>query len=192
MSTGIHFEEDGIVMTDMNVPQILKILFDLQIFRFKKAFSFNNVLPIMVKIRDDLGGHLTDKGGVRKKVTKKDKQILKRGAEHAKRILENAGATGIYKSWLMAAHPGGTVKIGEAVDKDLKTKFDNLYVCDCSVIPEAWGVPPTLTLLSLGKRLAKHLLGLDIVTGKEDFVVAFSRDKVKHPLRQPQKKAHAL
>ena len=37
------------------------------------------------------------------------------------------------------------------------TEYDNLYVCDCSVIPEAWGLPPTLTLIGLGKRLAKHL-----------------------------------
>ena len=52
---------------------------------------------------------------------------------------------------------GQLTKIGEVVDSNLKTKFDNLYVCDCSVIPEAWGLPPTLTILGLGKRLAKHL-----------------------------------
>ena len=34
----------------------------------------------------------------------------------------------------------------------------NLYVCDCFVTPEPWGLPPTLTLLSLGKRLAKHIV----------------------------------
>ena len=50
------------------------------------------------------------------------------------------------------------MKIGELVDANLKTRIDNLYVCDCSVIPEAWGLPPTLTLLALGKRLARHLV----------------------------------
>ena len=49
-------------------------------------------------------------------------------------------------------------KIGDVVDSNLKTQHDNLYVCDCSVIPEAWGLPPTLTILGLGKRLSKHLL----------------------------------
>ena len=34
---------------------------------------------------------------------------------------------------------------------------DNLYVCDCSVMPDAWGLPPTFTLVALGKRLARHL-----------------------------------
>ncbi|MGV7223994.1 MAG: GMC oxidoreductase [Nitrospinales bacterium] len=58
----------------------------------------------------------------------------------------------------MAAHPGGTVKVGEALDSNLQTEFDNLYVCDCSVIPEAWGLPPTLTILGLGKRLSRYLL----------------------------------
>jgi len=49
------------------------------------------------------------------------------------------------------------VKIGEIVDANLKTRIDNLYVRDCSVIPEACGLPPTLTLVALGKRLARHL-----------------------------------
>lgn len=161
MSTGIHFEDDGIVMTDMNFPQLLKILFDLEVFGVVKAFSFKHVLPIMVKIRDDLGGYITNRGGIKKHVTKKDKKVLQKGTAHARKILKNAGASTIYESRLIAAHPGGTVKIGEAVDENLKTEFDNLYVCDCSVIPEAWGVPPTLTLVSLGKRLAGHLAGSD-------------------------------
>jgi predicted ATPase len=59
---------------------------------------------------------------------------------------------------LIAAHPGGTSKIGHIVDANLETKYKNLYVCDCSVIPEAWGLPPTSTILSLGKYLSKHLL----------------------------------
>ncbi|WP_282432948.1 hypothetical protein [Desulfosporosinus sp. Sb-LF] len=33
-----------------------------------------------------------------------------------------------------------------------------MYVCDCSMIPTEWGLPPTLTVLSLAKRLAKYLL----------------------------------
>jgi choline dehydrogenase-like flavoprotein len=74
-----------------------------------------------------------------------------------KKILQNAGAHQIYKTWYFAAHPGGTSKINDVVDVNLKTEIDNLYVCDCSVIPESWGLPPALTLLSLGKRLAKHL-----------------------------------
>ncbi|ODA39567.1 GMC oxidoreductase [Desulfosporosinus sp. BG] len=57
-----------------------------------------------------------------------------------------------------SAHPGGSVRIGEIVDSNLKSEYDNLYVCDCSVIPTEWGLQPTLTVLALAKRLAKHLL----------------------------------
>ncbi len=80
-----------------------------------------------------------------------------KGYLRASEILKNAGAKNIFKSWYIAAHPGGTAKINDVVDSDLQTEHKNLYVCDCSVIPEAWGLPPTLTLIGLGKRLAKHL-----------------------------------
>ena len=111
----------------------------------------------MVKIRDELGGYLTKRGGVRKDLGKIERKRLANGYQHAREILINAGAKNIYRTWYLAVHPGGTVKIGQAVDSNLMTDIDNLYVCDCSVIPEAWGLPPTLTLLALGKRLGKHL-----------------------------------
>lgn len=161
MCAGVHFKDDGIVMTDFNMPHTMKILFDLEVFRFDRVLAYNNVVPIMIKVRDGLGGRVTDGEYVLKKLTAEDRKKLKKGTEHAERILKNAGATNIYKSWLLAAHPGGTVKIGRHVDADLKTEIKNLYVCDCSVIPEEWGLPPTYTLLALGKRLIKHLLEKD-------------------------------
>lgn len=74
-------------------------------------------------------------------------------------ILNAAGARHIFKSWHFAAHPGGSVRIGAGVDSDLRTATRDLYVCDASVIPPAWGLPPTLTLLYLGKRPGAHLSG---------------------------------
>ena len=88
---------------------------------------------------------------------KNEKQKLGRGFVRAKEILKNAGAKGIFKTQYLAAHPGGTVKVGDILDSNLMTKYDNLHVCDCSVIPEAWGMPPTKTIIGLGKRLAKYL-----------------------------------
>ena len=111
----------------------------------------------MVKAKDELGGKLTDAGGVRKILDKNEKLKLQRGYERAKSILKNAGAKDIFKTQYLAAHPGGTVKIGELVDSNLMTKYENLFVCDCSVIPEAWGMPPTTTIIGLAKRLAKYL-----------------------------------
>jgi choline dehydrogenase-like flavoprotein len=122
-------------------------------------FSRKRTLQIMVKAKDELGGHLSDSGGVRKILDKNEKKKLLRGYERAREILQKAGARGIFKTAYLAAHPGGTVKVGDLLDSDLKTEYDNLHVCDCSVIPEAWGLPPTLTIIGLGKRLAKHLAG---------------------------------
>ncbi|MBI5589393.1 MAG: GMC family oxidoreductase [Deltaproteobacteria bacterium] len=160
MCSGIHFPEDGIVMTDFNLPHLMKIMFDLEVFKFVQSFSYSNVVPIMIKVRDSLGGRVINDRLIWKRLIESDKHKLNKGAEHAKKILENAGATDVYRSWYLAAHPGGTVKIGEHVNSDLETRFANLYVCDCSVMPEEWGLPPTMTILCLGKRLAKHLLGV--------------------------------
>jgi len=138
MQAGWHVK-DEYVMTDLALPNVPK-------------------LSIMIKIKDDIGGRIINRGGCRKDLSKSDYRKLNDGYDHARKILENAGARGIRKSMVFAAHPGGTAKIGDVVDTNLKTKHDNLYVCDCSVIPEAWGLPPTLTVLGLGKRLSKHLL----------------------------------
>jgi choline dehydrogenase-like flavoprotein len=138
MQAGWHVQ-DEYVMTDLAIPKVPK-------------------LTIMIKIKDDIGGRITDRGGCKKDLKESDYKKLDDGYDHAKKILKNAGAKKIGKSMVFAAHPGGTAKIGDVVDANLKTKYDNLYVCDCSVIPEAWGLPPTLTILGLGKRLSKHLL----------------------------------
>lgn len=161
MCSGVHFEDEGIVMTDFNMTRLIKAIFDMEVMRFDQTVNYGNVVPIMIKVRDGLGGYITDKGWVHKPLTASDKQKLRTGRRHAGKILENMGAKNIYSSWLLAAHPGGSVKIGEHLDKDLQTEIKNLYVCDCSVIPEELGLPPTFTLLSLGKRLAKHLAADD-------------------------------
>ncbi len=159
MTAGIHLAEEGYMMTDMSVPFLLDMLFTAQVLRFHRMFSQRKMLRIMIKAQDTLGGRITDRGGVRKRLTEQDRRKLLRGAVRAREILQHAGAKGIFSSWYLASHPGGTVKIGDLLDASLKTEYDHLYVCDCSVIPEAWGLPPTLTLIGLGKYLAKILSG---------------------------------
>ena len=157
MTAGVHIEDEGYMMTDMSHPFATTAMFAAGTFRFHKMFSRPSTLQIMVKAKDELGGRLTDSGGVRKILDKTEKQKLQKGYERAKEILKNAGAKDVFKTQYLAAHPGGTVKIGELVDSNLMTEYENLFVCDCSVIPEAWGMPPTTTLIGLGKRLARYL-----------------------------------
>ena len=155
MSTGCHMEDEGYVMTDMAVPDLLDNLFAAQVFRFDRLLRSKRILRIMIKAKDSLGGVVTDREGIRKNLAPADKQKLLKGSIRARAILERAGAKHIYNTWYLAAHPGGTVKLGEHLDARLATRINGLHVCDCSVIPEPWGLPPTLTLVGLGKHLAR-------------------------------------
>ena len=157
MATGCHFYEEGYLLTDLVLPRWLYWLFTAQVLRFDRLSAHSRSLPIMIKARDELGGRLTKRGGIRKRLGEIETKRLMSGYEHARKILINAGARRIFKTWYLAVHPGGTVKINDVVDSNLETEIENLFVCDCSVIPEAWGLPPSLTLLALGKRLGKHL-----------------------------------
>ncbi|OGN90888.1 MAG: glucose-methanol-choline oxidoreductase [Chloroflexi bacterium RBG_13_48_10] len=157
MATGFHDPDEGYVLTDLIWPGWIRGVFTLRVGRVDRLTGHRKMISIMVKIKDELGGKLTRRGWANKKLTTSDQSRLKRGSEVARKILSNAGGRNIYNTGISAVHPGGTAKIGEVVDSNLKTKFDNLYVCDCSVIPESWGLPPTLTIIALGKRLARHL-----------------------------------
>jgi choline dehydrogenase-like flavoprotein len=157
MQCGCPFPDDEYLMTDMAMAWWQENIFSSQVFRFDQLFKGKKTFRIMVKSRDALGGRLTNGGQVLKMLGDKERKKLKHGGERARKILEHAGCHSIYKTYYFAAHPGGTVKLGEFVDSNLKTQYDNLYVCDCSVIPEAWGKPPVQSILAMGRYLSKIL-----------------------------------
>ena len=157
MAAGLYDPVQGYVISDLVWPAWIYAMFTAQVMRFDRLRAHRQTLPIMVKVRDSLGGELTSRGGVRKRLSEDDRGRLNSGCELARSILKKAGARHVFQTWCMAVHPGGTAKVGDVVDADLRTQLDNLYICDCSVIPDSWGLPPTLTLIALGKRLASHL-----------------------------------
>ena len=161
MQAGVMLSDEGYVLTDMMLPRTFYAAMTAEVGRLDRVASYERTLQIMVKIRDELGGHLGRHGAVHKSLTRADLDKLASGLGRAREILVNAGAEHIFQHRPIASHPGGTVKIGELVDADLMTEYRNLYVCDASVIPEPWGRPPILTLVALGKRLAKHLAGTE-------------------------------
>jgi choline dehydrogenase-like flavoprotein len=130
--------------------------FAAQAGRLDRLLAHRRTLTIMVKIRDDIGGAVGPRW-VDKTLTPADRRRLARGIEMARTILVRAGARHVFASHHFAAHPGGSIPIGAGVDADLATPTPGLTVCDASVIPEPWGLPPTLTLLCLGRRLGEHL-----------------------------------
>ncbi|WP_426209283.1 GMC family oxidoreductase N-terminal domain-containing protein [Massilia sp. TWP1-3-3] len=156
MATGMRLDQDGISLADLTLPKPMYQGFAAPVGRFDRLLAHHRTLSIMVKIGDEIGGSVGPRWAD-KTLRETDRKKLAAGVDLARAVLAACGAKHVFKSWHFAAHPGGSVRIGAGVDANLRTAIANLYVCDASVIPQAWGLPPTLTLLCLGKRLGAHL-----------------------------------
>jgi choline dehydrogenase-like flavoprotein len=156
MAAGMALPEQGLSFSDLTLPKPMYQAFALQVGRLDRLLAHRRTLSIMVKIRDEAGG-ATGPRWADKTLQAPDRRKFADGVALARRVLESAGARHVFKSWHFAAHPGGTIPIGAGVDSNLQTPTPGLYVCDASVLPAPWGLPPTLTLLCLGKRLGQQL-----------------------------------
>lgn len=163
MAAGMALPDDGLSFSDLTLPKPMYQAFALQVGRVDRLFAHGRTLSIMVKIRDAAGGGIGPRW-VDKRLQPEDRARFQRGTALARRILAAAGARHVFQSWHFAAHPGGALALGSggatAVDSDLRSTAPGLYVCDASVLPAPWGLPPTLTLLALGKRLGRRLAQL--------------------------------
>jgi choline dehydrogenase-like flavoprotein len=117
-----------------------------------------DILGLMVKIKDDNTGKVTEKSVI-KYNTLKDVELLSKGSAIAGSILNGAGVDThtLVSTPPRGAHPGGTAAIGDVVNKNLETEIEGLFVADASVFPEAPGAPPVLTIIALAKRLGKYI-----------------------------------
>lgn len=158
MTCGMHLAQEGIVMTDMTYPPLFSRMFALMAGRPTKMFKTKGMACIMTKAKDVMDGTVDISGRITKPLTYEDRNKLNLGKVIATKILRNTGARDVWHGALGAAHPGGTCRIGEIVDKDLETEYKNLFVSDGSVIPFEFGLPPVLTILCLSRRLSKHLM----------------------------------
>jgi hypothetical protein len=120
---------------------------------------FKKMLAIMIKVRDGLDGRVNPDETFSKPIDNDTWWRLNKGAVLAEDILLKAGVRRekIVKTSIIASHPGGTVRIGNFLDNNCQTPIKNCYCLDTTIIPEAWGLPPTVTVVAMGKRLAKHL-----------------------------------
>ncbi len=157
MSAGMH-TDDGIMITDMRNPWFMYHLYTTAGLKPHKMFSQKRLIGLMTKIADDMDGSISITGRVTKSLTQDDRYKLNKGKAISRKILRNMDAQDIWYSIPAAAHPGGTCRIGTIVDENLETEYKNLYVSDASVIPEQFGLPPVLTVLSLSRRLSQRLL----------------------------------
>lgn len=157
MACGAYLEKDGIVLTDIMVPKRVRQSYALASLKPGKVLRTRGVVAIMAKIRDDMDGNVDISEKITKPLTSDDRYKLTKGKAISREILTNMGARDIWYNMDSAAHPGGTCRIGAIVDSNLQTQFKNLYVADASVIPEPFGLPPVLSIISLARRLSKHI-----------------------------------
>jgi choline dehydrogenase-like flavoprotein len=165
MTAGVNLSEDGILMTDMLPPPMMCI--GLMAFSglrgwvsMRKVMRARNLLGIMIKVRDGLEGMLNIDESFSKPIGYDIFAKLNKGAALAEEILQRAGVKRddlVKTSVIVAAHPGGTVRIGELLDNYCQTPIQNCYCMDTSIIPEPFGMPPMVTVVTMAKRLAKHL-----------------------------------
>jgi choline dehydrogenase-like flavoprotein len=122
-----------------------------------------DVIGLMVMIKDEPSGKVTPDDVV-KLNTGRDMAYLAQGSAIASSILIEAGVNPktIVSTHARGAHIGGTASIGDLVNKNLQTEVEGLYVGDASVFPKAPGTPPVLTIIALAKRLANHVMEMNL------------------------------
>ena len=164
MTAGMNLAEDGIVMTDLMTPPTMyagSLAFAGRKgwVALPKVLKYRKTLSIMIKVRDGLDGRINVDESFSKPIDYDTWWKLNKGAVLAEEILMKAGVKrdDLVTTTVIAAHPGGTVRIGELLDKDCQTPIRNCYCMDTTIIPEPWGLPPTVTVVAMAKRLAKHL-----------------------------------
>lgn len=121
-----------------------------------------------VAIRDENAGEITVGGNgrltIKKPLTDQDRRRMKDGtgvlkeilaATHPRQVLESPLYFGLH---LMGGSRMGVDPATSVVDPDFRLRgFDNIYVCDSSLFPNAPGINPALTVMALAQRLSEEL-----------------------------------
>ncbi len=162
MAVGWHDEERKVIFFSLLSPFPAWQLQFLQDEHFKGLFNlhrYRKALGVFCKVSDDGVGRVFPNGKLSKTFTEDDLKRFAYSREVNTRILIKAGCdpNDIHHSGFILGHPSGTVKAGQLLDSNLETSVKNLYCCDASVMPEAPGQPPVLTIVVLAKRLARRL-----------------------------------
>ncbi|MBE0515926.1 MAG: GMC family oxidoreductase [Methanophagales archaeon] len=164
---GIKFNEEATMQALISDPSFNKFILSPHFARRTmdllnhKGYDVTgkDILGLMIKIKDEMSGRVRANGTVEKYMTDRDSVALLEGTIVATEILERAGVEpkSICTTSLRGGHPGGTAAIGKIVKSDLETEIEGLFIADASVLPEAPGAPPMLTIMALAKRLGRHL-----------------------------------
>ncbi|MGC9164010.1 MAG: FAD-dependent oxidoreductase, partial [Thiomonas sp.] len=135
MSAGYFDSDAGYMLSDITIPGNFFRAFTWAAGRPDQLLSYGHTAMIMVKIRDDIDGRIDTHGRPWRRFGAADRQRMQAGVAQARAVLRAAGSGKPYVSPWVAAHPGGSVRLGELVDENLSCHSPNLHVCDASVIP---------------------------------------------------------
>ncbi len=162
--TGLSLLDEGVILVS-SAPKTLLYAGLLGLTgprgwaRLREVLRAGKTLGILMMTRDRLEGSIDADGSFSKPVDEDCRARLNKGTALARRVLEEAGVNPrkTIALTLFAAHQVASVRIGELLDQDCQSPIKRCYCVDASVIPDEWGLPPVVTIVSLAKRLAKHL-----------------------------------
>jgi choline dehydrogenase-like flavoprotein len=154
--------DDGILISDLLDPwpsYLLQLAYK-GVGQIPRIIRHRRMLGVMCKVADTVGGRVFPDETFSKAMQDQDRKRLDRGARLNEQILQEAGCDpkSIVHTPVRLGHPGGTARIGQLVDTDLETQVKNLFVCDNSITPEPYGLPPVLMLVAAAKRLVDRRL----------------------------------
>lgn len=145
-------------------PYILSPYFDYLSYFFNRDWppGPGNILSLMIKLADAGEGTVRD-GRVEKDLQPRDKEALGEAVALCADILGRMGAGRgeMFFGTLNAGHPGGMLPLTSAEAGTLRSPRlpENLYIADATLLPEALGKPPILTIMALAKKIAKRIRG---------------------------------
>jgi choline dehydrogenase-like flavoprotein len=165
MTIGWHDEEHGVIFASMLSPYMswhMQFVQDEPLRSLLRLGRFKRTLGVFAKVSDEGIGRVEADGRISKTFSERDLKRFEYSREISKKILVKAGCDpdDLHHSGFVMGHPSGTVKVGQLLDSNLETSVRNLYCCDTSIMPEAPGRPPALTIVVLAKRLARRLASL--------------------------------
>lgn len=119
-----------------------------------------NIVSIMIKLADENKGS-TDGRHIDKTMSVNDHRNMGKAVSLCMDIVEQLGVPKEeqFLGTLNAGHPGGMLPLDEHSAKTLHDSSlpANLYVADATILPQAMGNPPILTIMALAKKIASLL-----------------------------------
>lgn len=132
--------------------------------------NYNRMTCIEVAVRDENAGEIKidnkENLVVSKPFTDQDRRRRDEGRELIANILINEGAKKIYASpfavglHLMGGSVIGTDGSKSVVDPEFRVHgYNNMFIADSSIYPNAPGINPSLTIMALAQKLSEQLTG---------------------------------